>query len=279
MTFFVTGAGPGKGADLGGIEGADQHCQTVGAAPRRGRKNLARLSQHPGGRRQAGGQRPRPHRQRPVAELQGHGGRDQPRRSAQRQQQAQLRQLADRARPDHSRRRLRAEPPRRADRLDAGRPGVPGRRGSHLPQLDEQHPGRGHGRPYRPQGLARRCAVAVMEFVASLARARWRLQPEPICAAPAATGCSIASPPSKGLCKLAIGGRAGRLGPRSLRRPAAQVAISFLVSKFSSISTLLGSRRKICQRVLLGTWFTRCVMPLPVRCFFMSSKPRLPNAT
>jgi len=23
MTFFVTGAGPGKGADLGGLEGAD----------------------------------------------------------------------------------------------------------------------------------------------------------------------------------------------------------------------------------------------------------------
>jgi hypothetical protein len=35
MTFFVTGAGPGKGADLGGLEGADRHCQmlaqTVGA--------------------------------------------------------------------------------------------------------------------------------------------------------------------------------------------------------------------------------------------------------
>src|SRR5436189_6407957 len=29
MTFFVTGSGPGKGADLGGIEGADQHCQTL----------------------------------------------------------------------------------------------------------------------------------------------------------------------------------------------------------------------------------------------------------
>ncbi len=29
MTFFVTGAGPGKGADLGGIEGADQHCLTL----------------------------------------------------------------------------------------------------------------------------------------------------------------------------------------------------------------------------------------------------------
>jgi len=31
MTFFVTGNGPGKGADLGGIEGADRHCQTLAA--------------------------------------------------------------------------------------------------------------------------------------------------------------------------------------------------------------------------------------------------------
>ena len=29
MTFFVTGAGPGKGADLGGLEGADRHCQQL----------------------------------------------------------------------------------------------------------------------------------------------------------------------------------------------------------------------------------------------------------
>jgi hypothetical protein len=27
MTFFVTGSGPGKGGDLGGIEGADRYCQ------------------------------------------------------------------------------------------------------------------------------------------------------------------------------------------------------------------------------------------------------------
>jgi hypothetical protein len=27
MTFFVTSAGPGKGADLGGLAGAVQHCQ------------------------------------------------------------------------------------------------------------------------------------------------------------------------------------------------------------------------------------------------------------
>src|SRR5215468_12213374 len=34
-TFFVTSAGPGKGADLGGLAGVDAHCQqlatTVGA--------------------------------------------------------------------------------------------------------------------------------------------------------------------------------------------------------------------------------------------------------
>jgi hypothetical protein len=32
MTFFVTSVGPGKGGDLGGIEGADRHCQTLAQA-------------------------------------------------------------------------------------------------------------------------------------------------------------------------------------------------------------------------------------------------------
>jgi hypothetical protein len=32
MTFFVTSVGPGKGADLGGLAGADQHCQTLAKA-------------------------------------------------------------------------------------------------------------------------------------------------------------------------------------------------------------------------------------------------------
>jgi hypothetical protein len=32
MSFFVTSAGPGKGADLGGLEGADRHCQTLAQA-------------------------------------------------------------------------------------------------------------------------------------------------------------------------------------------------------------------------------------------------------
>jgi hypothetical protein len=32
MTFFVTSTGPGKGADLGGLEGADRHCQSLAQA-------------------------------------------------------------------------------------------------------------------------------------------------------------------------------------------------------------------------------------------------------
>jgi hypothetical protein len=32
MSFFVTSAGSGKGADFGGLAGADKHCQTLAAA-------------------------------------------------------------------------------------------------------------------------------------------------------------------------------------------------------------------------------------------------------
>src|SRR2546422_8891168 len=32
MTFFVTSAGSGKGADFGGLAGADKHCQSLAAA-------------------------------------------------------------------------------------------------------------------------------------------------------------------------------------------------------------------------------------------------------
>ena len=45
MTFFVTSTGPGKGGDLGGLAGADQHCQKLataaGAAPRTWRAYLS----------------------------------------------------------------------------------------------------------------------------------------------------------------------------------------------------------------------------------------------
>jgi hypothetical protein len=32
MSFFITSAGPGNGADLGGLEGADRHCQRLAQA-------------------------------------------------------------------------------------------------------------------------------------------------------------------------------------------------------------------------------------------------------
>lgn len=38
MTFFVTSVGPGKGADLGGLAGADAHCQTLAKAAGAGAK-------------------------------------------------------------------------------------------------------------------------------------------------------------------------------------------------------------------------------------------------
>src|SRR3981081_2411787 len=38
MTFFLTSAGPGKGADLGGLEGADRNCQQLAHAAGAGGK-------------------------------------------------------------------------------------------------------------------------------------------------------------------------------------------------------------------------------------------------
>jgi hypothetical protein len=53
MTFFVTSAGAGKGADLGGLTGADAHCQqlaaTVGAGGKTWRAYLSTNAANPGG--------------------------------------------------------------------------------------------------------------------------------------------------------------------------------------------------------------------------------------
>ena len=48
MTFFVTSVGSGKGADLGGLAGADQHCQALASAVGAGGHTWrAYLSQQP----------------------------------------------------------------------------------------------------------------------------------------------------------------------------------------------------------------------------------------
>ena len=38
LSFFVTSAGSGKGADFGGLDGADKHCQALAAAAGAGGK-------------------------------------------------------------------------------------------------------------------------------------------------------------------------------------------------------------------------------------------------
>ena len=50
MGFFVTSANPGKGADLGGLAGADAYCQTLAASSNAGGRNWrAYLSAAPSG--------------------------------------------------------------------------------------------------------------------------------------------------------------------------------------------------------------------------------------
>ena len=71
MTFFVTSVGKGNGADLGGLAGADAHCQALAKAAGSTETNWrAYLSTtEPGGVDWR--ERARPHRKRTVAKCQG----------------------------------------------------------------------------------------------------------------------------------------------------------------------------------------------------------------
>ena len=52
MSFFVTSVGKGDGANLGGVAGADAHCQTLAAAAGRGNVDVARLLERGRARRE-----------------------------------------------------------------------------------------------------------------------------------------------------------------------------------------------------------------------------------
>ncbi len=58
MTFFITSTGPGKGGDLGGLEGADRHCQTLAQGGGRRQQDLARLPEQQCGAPGRRGERP-----------------------------------------------------------------------------------------------------------------------------------------------------------------------------------------------------------------------------
>jgi hypothetical protein len=71
MGFFITSAGTGQGADLGGLAGADKHCQTLAAAAGAGNR-VARLSERFRQWRSAGGQRARSHRYGSLGQRERH---------------------------------------------------------------------------------------------------------------------------------------------------------------------------------------------------------------
>ncbi len=174
-SFFLTSNGIGNGGNLGGLAGADNHCQTLAQAAGAGGKTWrAYLSTQAADGQPAVNARDRigkgPWKNakgavvaKDVADL----------HSASNNLTKQT-ALSEKGEVINGRRR-HAEPPRRADGIAGGRHRVCGRRGSHLQELDEQHARRCDGRPFRPQGSARRRAVKVLEHVASLARPRWRL--------------------------------------------------------------------------------------------------------
>ena len=83
MGFFITSTGPGDGANLGGLDGADAHCQSLAAAAGAGDRTWrAYLSQtRPAG---PSGQCQGPHRLRPLVQRQRATGRGKRRRSPRR---------------------------------------------------------------------------------------------------------------------------------------------------------------------------------------------------
>ena len=164
MSFFVTSANPGQGADFGGIEGADAHCASLAeAAGVTGRTWRAYLST-------GTDERPRPDRVRTLVQCGGRRDRRERRRAARRRER---RQQGDRPRRDRrcrQRPRGRAEPARHPDRLAPGRHS----RRADLRGLDQQRRRGGDGRTSRSHGLGRDPSVVVMELVASLPRLRSR---------------------------------------------------------------------------------------------------------
>ena len=54
MSFFITSAGSGKGADLGGLAGADAHCQRLASAANAGGKTWRAYLSVPGAFAQGG---------------------------------------------------------------------------------------------------------------------------------------------------------------------------------------------------------------------------------
>ena len=123
MSFFVTSAGSGKGAELGGIAGADRICQTL-ALGNRIDQDLARVSERGGRQRSDRGQRAGSHRRRSLVQCERGTCRAEPRGPSRRyagngpsRQQHQQDNSADGKRRNRQRRRRHSESARHDHRL------------------------------------------------------------------------------------------------------------------------------------------------------------------
>ena len=145
LSFFITSAGSGNGANLGGLAGRRQASARRWRGGRRRQPHVARLPERHGGRRSAGRQREGPDRQRALVQRQGREGGRERRRPAQRQQQARQGELAHRKGRDGERPRRHAEHARHPHRIERRRDAGHGRRRHDLRQLD-QHGDRGSAR-------------------------------------------------------------------------------------------------------------------------------------
>ncbi len=141
--FFVTSTGLGKGADLGGIAGADRHCQALAAAVPNGANRTWRayLSTQEDAERQ----RARPHRQGPLVQREGPAHRPRHGRAPRCEEQRDEADGADREGRGRAGARRHAEPPRHHDRFARRRNRLLAERSRHdLRQLDAQRQ-RGRG--------------------------------------------------------------------------------------------------------------------------------------
>src|SRR5829696_4070284 len=133
MSFFVTSAGSGRGADLGGLEGADRHCQELAAKAGAGSRSWrAYLSTQGAGAVNARDRIGRGPWQNAKGEIIAQSVDDLPRRFKHDLEA----DGADRDRRAGERPRRHAEHARHPDRLAGRRPRLPRRRRHDLPQLD-----------------------------------------------------------------------------------------------------------------------------------------------
>ena len=166
MTFFITSTGPGNGANLGGLAGADKHCQSLAAAAGAGNRTWrAYLSATAAAGQPAVNARDRigagPWHNAKGVQVAAQCGR-----SAQRQQQALERELADRKGRDRSTAAAtsRTSTTSSRDRSSTARAST-GTADTTCGNWTSSGDGSAHGRPSRPAG--RRHESDVMELRAS----------------------------------------------------------------------------------------------------------------